>query len=176
MAEKKSLIWQYFDLGSTSATCKMYQKAFKQSHGNMSNLIAHMKREHPKEFQNMQENDERWKMAADAQWGGMSFVYLNWIMWAHRHSQALCRTSTIIFFFVKNTRLYMHYAGLSVCLSVTHLWATSILFNWNAFCTIRRPVVLCPESDFCRCSHFHGCTYIYWRVISIWNWGHVNRS
>ena len=66
MAEnKKSLIWEYFEASSMSATCKLCKKASKRSHGNTSNLTAHFKEDHRHEHQAMQEDEARQKMEAD---------------------------------------------------------------------------------------------------------------
>jgi len=55
MAEnKKSLIWEYFEASSMSATCKLCKKASKRSHGNTSNLTAHFKKDHRHKHQAMQ--------------------------------------------------------------------------------------------------------------------------
>jgi len=66
MAEnKKSLIWEYFEASSMSATCKLCKKASKRSHGNTSNLTAHFKKDHRHEHQAMQEDKAHRKMEAD---------------------------------------------------------------------------------------------------------------
>ena len=67
--KSKSLVWQYFvptpdDV--SSATCNLCKKSYKRPQGNTTNMMAHLKRDHRREFQELTEAEQRKKLAAAA--------------------------------------------------------------------------------------------------------------
>jgi len=68
-SKSRSLVWQYFvptpdDV--SSATCNLCRKKYKRPQGNTTNMTAHLKRDHRREFQEFTEAEQRKKLEAAA--------------------------------------------------------------------------------------------------------------